>query len=97
MLPSRREGISNTLLEAMASGVPVIATHVGGNPEILPEGIASDLVEPESEAIGAAILALVDQPDRRSACGEGGRARVLQNFSLDTMVKKYDQIYRSLL
>jgi sugar transferase (PEP-CTERM/EpsH1 system associated) len=97
VLPSRREGISNTLLEAMASGVPVIATRVGGNPEILPEGIAGDLVEPESGAIAAAILALVDQPDRRRAYGEGGRAHVLRSFSLDTMVKKYDRIYRSLL
>ena len=97
VLPSRREGISNTLLEAMASGVPVIATRVGGNPEILPEGIAGDLVEPESGAIAAAILALVDQPNRRRAYGEGGRAHVLQSFSLDTMVKKYDRIYRSLL
>jgi sugar transferase (PEP-CTERM/EpsH1 system associated) len=97
VLPSLREGISNTLLEAMASGRAVIATRVGGNPEILPEGVAGRLVAPEPDAIAMAILDYIDNPDLIRAHGAGGRAHVLKNFSLDQMVKNYDRVYTSLL
>lgn len=96
-LPSLREGISNTLLEAMASGRAVIATRVGGNPEIVPEGIAGQLVAPDPDALAAAILAYVDDPNLMRAHGEGGRAHVLKNFSLDAMMRNYDRVYGSLL
>jgi len=82
VLPSLREGISNTLLEAMASGRPVIATRVGGNPEIVPEGIAGQLVAPDPEELATAILAYVENPDLMRVHGEGGRAHVLaSNFT----------------
>jgi len=98
VLPSLREGISNTLLEAMASGRPVIATRVGGNPEIVPEGVAGHLVLPgDPDALAAAILSYVDHPELMHALGKGGRKHVLGNFSLATMVAKYDSAYRSLL
>lgn len=97
VLPSRREGISNTLLEAMASGIPVIATRVGGNPEILPEGVAGRLVATESEAMAAAIIDYIDWPELRGAHGRGGRAHILRGFSLETMVRNYDAVYRALL
>lgn len=97
VLPSRSEGISNTLLEAMASGVPVIATRVGGNPEILPEGIAGQLVAVDPDGIAAAMLRYIEQPDLACAHGAGGRSHVLQSFSLDTMIARYDRVYRSLL
>jgi len=97
VLPSLREGISNTLLEAMASGRAVIATRVGGNPEILPEDVAGRLVAPEPDAIAMAILDYIDNPDLIRAHGAGGRAHVLKNFSLDQMVKNYDRVYSSLL
>lgn len=96
-LPSLREGISNTLLEAMASGRPVIATRVGGNPEITPEGIAGQLVSPDPEALAAAILRYAENPELMRAHGEGGRAHVLKSFSLKAMVENYDRVYGSLL
>jgi sugar transferase (PEP-CTERM/EpsH1 system associated) len=98
VLPSLREGIANTLLEAMASGRPVIAARVGGNPEIVPDGVAGQLVPvANSEAFAAAIRTYVDHPDFMRIHGIAGRAHVLRNFSLDAMVKKYDRVYRSLL
>jgi sugar transferase (PEP-CTERM/EpsH1 system associated) len=96
-LPSLREGISNTLLEAMASGRPVIATRVGGNPEIVPEGIAGQLVAPDPEELAAAILNYVENPALMRAHGAGGRAHVLRSFSLEAMVRNYDRVYGSLL
>ncbi|MFZ0692565.1 MAG: TIGR03088 family PEP-CTERM/XrtA system glycosyltransferase [Alphaproteobacteria bacterium] len=97
VLPSLREGISNTLLEAMASGRPVIATRVGGNPEIVPEGKVGQLVPPDPLGLAAAIVNYLDHPELMRAHGEGGRTHVLQNFSLQTMVSRYDKVYQSLL
>jgi sugar transferase (PEP-CTERM/EpsH1 system associated) len=97
VLPSLREGISNTLLEAMASGRPVIATEVGGNVEIVPDGIAGRLVPLERDAVAAALLDYVDNPALMLAHGQGGRTHVSRSFSLETMVNSYDRIYRSLL
>jgi sugar transferase (PEP-CTERM/EpsH1 system associated) len=98
VLPSVREGISNTLLEAMASGVPVIATRVGGNPEILPDNVVGQLVESnDTEALAQAIERYVDDPALLRTHGEAGRAHVLKNFSLDAMMQGYDRVYGSLL
>ena len=98
VLPSRREGISNTLLEAMASARPVIATRIGGNPEIVPDGIVGQLVEPgDPDALAEAILRYVDNPSLMAAHGKAGREHVLSNFSLHAMVKSYDRVYSSLL
>jgi sugar transferase (PEP-CTERM/EpsH1 system associated) len=98
VLPSRREGISNSLLEAMATGRPVIAARVGGNPEIVPDGVAGQLVlAANPETLAAAIWNYVEHPDLRLAHGNAGRAHVVCNFSLDSMVKKYDRVYQSLL
>lgn len=98
VLPSLREGISNTILEAMSTGLPVIATRVGGNPEILPERVAGRLV-PESDdaAMAAAILDYVDSPELLLRHGEGARAHALRNFSLAAMVASYDRVYRSVI
>jgi sugar transferase (PEP-CTERM/EpsH1 system associated) len=98
VLPSLREGISNTILEAMASGRAVIATRVGGNPEILPEDVAGRLVAPnDPDALAAAILDYIDRPALIRAHGEAGRAAVLAKFSLATMVENYDRLYRAQL
>ena len=97
VLPSLREGISNTLLEAMASGRPAIATRVGGNPEVLPDGKAGHLVEPTPQAIAETILHYLDDPASARVHGAYGRAHVLNQFSLRSMVSQYDRIYSSLI
>ena len=98
VLPSLREGISNTILEAMASGLPVIATRVGGNPEILPENVAGRLVPVSDEAaLAAAIMDYVAYPELIRRHGESARAHVVRNFSLDAMVASYDRVYSALI
>lgn len=97
VLPSLREGISNTLLEAMASGRPVIATRVGGNPEIVADGIVGRLVAQDTDALAEAILCYVDNPELMRAHGKAGREHMLRSFSLDAMIRRYDKVYGSLL
>ena len=98
VLPSRAEGISNTILEAMASGLPVIATRVGGNFELVEDGVTGALVPPEDpEALAREIVACLRAPQLAAARGRAGRARVEQSFSLDGMVRRYGDLYHELL
>jgi sugar transferase (PEP-CTERM/EpsH1 system associated) len=93
-LPSRREGISNTVLEAMASGLPVVATRVGGNPEIVREGETGTLVPAcDAEALASALLDYLDAPQLMERHGRNGRADALRAFSLRAMVDNYQQVY----
>ena len=94
VLPSLGEGISNTILEAMASGVPVIATTVGGNAELVVEGKTGVLVPAaDVAAMAEALLALVQVPEHAAAMGRAGRARVEAQFSLQAMVSAYRALY----
>ena len=98
VLPSLAEGISNTILEAMASGLPVIATAVGGNPELVEAGRTGELVPPaDPEALAECILAYGRNPDAARAAGRAGRERVERNFSLAGMVSRYEALYTRLL
>jgi sugar transferase (PEP-CTERM/EpsH1 system associated) len=98
VLPSLAEGISNTILEAMASGLTVIATRVGGNAELVEEGLTGRLVPPaDSQALAIRILDYLHHPDVLRRHGKAGRNRVERRFSLDRMVTEYDRLYRRLL
>jgi sugar transferase (PEP-CTERM/EpsH1 system associated) len=96
VLPSRNEGISNTILEAMATGLPVIATHVGGNAELVVSGATGTLVPARSpEAMAAAIHAYVEGSVPAKAHGAAGRLRAVKDFSLDRMLAQYLEVYDS--
>lgn len=98
VLPSRTEGICNTILEAMASGLPVVATDVGGNPELVVPDRTGLLVPPSSpEALAAALVRYAGDPALRRGHGAAGRARVLAEFSLDAMIEAYLSNYEALL
>jgi len=98
VLPSKAEGISNTILEAMASGLPVIATNTGGNPDLVVSGKTGMIVPCENPDEMASVLALyVDASQLAKEQGEQGLARVLAQFSLDKMVENYLGLYDELL
>ena len=98
VLPSLREGISNTILEAMATGLPVVATRVGGNPELVDEGNTGMLV-PNSDAVSMAMAigSYLENGEKSSAHGKAGRARIESQFTMNTMVAGYLAAYDSLL
>ena len=97
VLPSTREGMSNTLLEAMASGLPVIATAAGGTPEVVEDGISGWLFQPGDDGALAALLEpLLSSPDFRVSAGQAARHRVENDFSLRRMVEEYERLYLEL-
>jgi glycosyltransferase involved in cell wall biosynthesis len=87
------EGISLTILEGMSAGLPVIATAVGGTPEIVDASCGILVPARDGAALGAAIVALARDPGRRQQLGTAARARVLESFTLDRMVDRYRRIY----
>ncbi|MBK6552356.1 MAG: TIGR03088 family PEP-CTERM/XrtA system glycosyltransferase [Rhodocyclaceae bacterium] len=98
VLPSLAEGISNTILEAMASGLPVIATRVGGNPELVLEGETGRLVPVgDVEALASALIDDAHAPEADRAAGLAGRWQVERRFSMDSMVAAYRGLYDELL
>lgn len=98
VLPSLKEGISNTILEAMASGLPVVATRVGGNPELIEEGVTGLLVPPANPvAMAEAIRSYLQDPGLLTRHGQAGRKRAETQFSMEGMVKGYLAVYDSVL
>jgi glycosyltransferase involved in cell wall biosynthesis len=97
VLPSRSEGLSNTILEAMAAGLPVVATHVGGADEMVVDGATGLLVPPASpQALAAALRRLLLDPALRTTMGHAGRARVEKDFDLAETVRQYEGLYTDL-
>lgn len=98
VLPSIAEGISNTILEAMASGLPVVATAVGGNAELVEDGATGHLVRPSDPgALADALRRYVEDAGLRRRQGFLGRQRVECEFSMDGMIRRYVDVYDELL
>lgn len=97
-LPSLAEGISNTILEAMSTGLPVVATDVGGNADLVTHGQTGQIVPSgDVEALAGALVQMAGDPARARAMGQAGRAEAERRFSLRAMVEAYQGVYDHLL
>jgi sugar transferase (PEP-CTERM/EpsH1 system associated) len=98
VLPSLNEGISNTILEAMASGLPVVATAVGGNPELVQHEVTGLLSAPnDALSMCEQLRRYVTDASLRRRHGSAGRQRVEREFSLGNMVQRYLEVYERVL
>jgi glycosyltransferase involved in cell wall biosynthesis len=98
VLPSLSEGLSVALLEAMSAGVAVIASNVGGNPEIVVNGETGYLVPAQrSEELASRIIALMSNPELTRLLGSRGKERVSQEFTTARMLEQYQALYDSCL
>jgi sugar transferase (PEP-CTERM/EpsH1 system associated) len=97
VLPSLSEGISNSLLEAMASGVPCIATAVGGNPEVVVDGESGMLFPAEAaDCLADRLAVLYRRPELRQKLRRQAMEHVRQYFSLESMVARYEDLYETV-
>ncbi|HXU39911.1 MAG TPA: glycosyltransferase [Blastocatellia bacterium] len=98
ILPSVAEAFGLVLTEALYLGVPVVATRAGGIPEIVDDGVDGTLVPPAStSALVSAIVDLLNDEDRRKKMAGAGRAKVLERFRFEDMVRSYETIYEGLV
>jgi glycosyltransferase involved in cell wall biosynthesis len=97
LLPSVAEAFGLVLAEALYLGVPVIASRVGGIPEIIDDGVDGILVPPgNAESLAAAVTSLLAHPERRQALAGAGRDKVVQRFKFSDMVRAYESLYERL-
>jgi glycosyltransferase involved in cell wall biosynthesis len=95
--PSLSEGLSNVILEAMAAALPVVATRVGGTPELVQDGTTGLLVPPGNAFnLAQAIARLLDDPALARGFGDAGRHRIVQEFSIDRMLRQTEDLYWKL-
>jgi glycosyltransferase involved in cell wall biosynthesis len=98
VLASIWEGMPNAALEAMAVGLPVVATGVGGTPEVVADGETGLLVPPrDPDGLSQAIARMLHDPELWRRMGQAGRRRVGQRFSVERMVRQTERLYEELL
>jgi glycosyltransferase involved in cell wall biosynthesis len=98
VLSSRWEGLPYTIIEAMMAGLPVVATKVGGVPELVEDGITGFLVPPrDPEALAQALQKLIDDPELRKTMGQAGREKALREFTLDRMLHETERVYQEVI
>jgi glycosyltransferase involved in cell wall biosynthesis len=97
VMPSRFEGLSNSILEAMACGIPVIATRVTGNVDLIEDGVNGLLVSPDDVTdLAGALVNILANPEKGENLGRRAREMVQNNYNLNAMVERYSNLYESL-
>lgn len=95
--PSLSEGLPLAVLEAMAHGLPIVASRVGGIPEAIEAGVSGALVPPDdADALAETIAQILESPERSRALAQQARARAIAEFSVDTMVDRYQRLYSAV-
>jgi glycosyltransferase involved in cell wall biosynthesis len=98
VLPSKAEGLPNAILEYMAAGLPVVASRVGGNSELIQDGVTGLLVPAQdSEALAKALLTLLRSSELCQRVAENGRRTATQDFSYERLIQEVDSLYTELL
>jgi glycosyltransferase involved in cell wall biosynthesis len=98
VLPSGNEGTPVTAIEALASGCPVVATRVGGVPDVVTDGEDGFLVDPgDVEGLAASLARLANDPALRARMGGAGRERMRSRYAVDRLIDDVDRLYRELL
>jgi glycosyltransferase involved in cell wall biosynthesis len=98
VLPSVAEGMSNSLLEAMATGLPCLASAIGGNTDLLGNPVTGLLLPPDQpRAWSEAIIRVLTDRDLSSHLGSAARARIEAEFSIEAVVDRYEELYQCLL
>jgi len=98
VLPSRSEGFSNAIIEAMAASLPVVATNVGGNAEAVIDGVNGFIIPSEDPAaLSAAVIRLISDPSLAEAMGRAGRSLVEEKFTTNAMMDRTTRVYQILL
>jgi glycosyltransferase involved in cell wall biosynthesis len=97
-LPSANEGTPVSAIEALAAGCPVVATRVGGVPDVVQDGETGFLVDPgDTEALARRLAELAADPELRKRLGDEGRERVTSRYRVGRLIDDVDRLYRSLL
>ena len=97
VLPSLSESLSNVILESMAAGVPVVATNVGGNSELIADGESGFLTAPDDGELAQAVGKLIENQDLRAACGARARMAAYAQYRLEAVRDRYEQVYHAAL
>ncbi len=98
VLPSRTEAAPNSVLEAMAAGLPCVATRVGGVPEFVNDGVTGRLIEPDHPgALASTVLDLIEHPDVAADLGRAAHQEIVRRFSFDRMVADFEALYHTEL
>jgi len=98
VLTSISESLSNVIMESMAAGVPVVAARVGGNPELIQDGLTGVLVPSgDDDALAVALTTLLDHGDLRAALGARAKSEAKSKFGLRRVCAQYEELYRQVL
>ena len=98
VLPSVAEGMSNSLLEAMATALPCVVSGIGGNTDLVADGETGRLVmDPTAQAWSTCLLELLENPDEAHRLGAAARQRIDQEFAHSVVVDRYLELYRRMI